>query len=885
MKKIANCIHHTHWDLIWYFTVQDASVQFSYNMKELLDAFDNREVENFFLDGQTAPIDEYLTLFPNERKRVEKYVSSGQLVIGPFNSQLDSFITSGESVLNNLRLGIKTARQLGRVSKTAYLPDSFGHSIDYPKIFKQFDIEDFVITRGVGDEYNLGSEFYLESNDGSRLLVYTMIAGYGYGAYSFKEGTLFTNQAVDYNKINVHQLIDRLLTYSTIENEFVFPLGFDQNPMVRDIKEKIAFYNASQKEFEFVETTWQKFFQKIREKGQGLKIHQHELISPQYHRVHRSIYSARADVKALQDQCERVLTYELQPMMSMLDSLGIEYNHGLVDKAWETLILCQTHSSANLTEETNAYIERQTKNSLNLAYSHKQYLLKLLSLSLNDEGSTDSPLIVMSTLPQMHTEVVQAKIFTKTSNFSLYLNDEKVPYTILHAERKNNGVLRKNPLLINEEKFYYVTDIEFEAKDLPGISYRTYQVREEQQTEYGQMVPTSHYIENENYKIFQNEKGIAIYDKINQRLHERAFLIEDAGDEGDSFDYSYPTHDWKITDSLDQASVEYSSSMFSQKMTIRGSMNIPFNLEERKNKEATSILEYTIQLVVEKNSPMVKLSGKFHNQAEQHRVRLLFTGEEANEYSFAGTQYSVLKRKTFSEEQTNWKEKGYFEEPSPIYPLLNHVSTVHNQQVMTIYTRGSKEYEFVNEGYKDIGVTIFRSYGALGYPDLNRRPGRPSGLDYMVFETPSCQMKRENHFELAVSYATDFSPNGIFKQYVTYATNSSVYQKQTYDKSIHPIDYFPTNPMKEKVPNNYHFLQLEDGEEVFGTIVKSDLSDSYIVRVFNNEDREVNLGTLEGQATNYPIYQTNMEETKKESLDKKLQKGELRMIKLEKGRE
>src|SRR5699024_2652105 len=138
MKKIAHSIHHTHWDLIWYFTVQDADVQFSYNMKEILDAFDNNEMDNFFLDGQTAPIVDYIRLFPEDEKRIKKYVSSGKLVIGPFNSQLDSFITSGESVINNLRLGHKTANRLGKVSKIAYLPDSFGHSIDYPKIFNQY---------------------------------------------------------------------------------------------------------------------------------------------------------------------------------------------------------------------------------------------------------------------------------------------------------------------------------------------------------------------------------------------------------------------------------------------------------------------------------------------------------------------------------------------------------------------------------------------------------------------------------------------------------------------------------------------------------------------------------------------------------------------------
>jgi hypothetical protein len=56
-----------------------------------------------------------------------------------------------------------------------------------------------------------------------------MLAGYGYGTYAFMEKKLFTSKAEDYNKIDVDQLIQRLLERSTIPNEFVFPLGFDQN--------------------------------------------------------------------------------------------------------------------------------------------------------------------------------------------------------------------------------------------------------------------------------------------------------------------------------------------------------------------------------------------------------------------------------------------------------------------------------------------------------------------------------------------------------------------------------------------------------------------------------------------------------------------------------
>ena len=65
-----------------------------------------------------------------------------------------------------------------------------------------------------------------------------------------------------------------------------------------------------------------------------------------------------------------------------------------------------------------------------------------------------------------------------------------------------------------------------------------------------------------------------------------------------------------------------------------------------------------------------------------------------------------------------------------------------------MFTRGVKEYQFTGEGCSDISLTIFRSAGYVGLPDLNRRPGRPSGLSNKLFESPDHQMLGDNEFEI-----------------------------------------------------------------------------------------------------------------------------------------
>src|SRR5699024_2499377 len=119
------------------------------------------------------------------------------------------------------------------------------------------------------------------------------------------------------------------------------------------------------------------------------------------------------------------------------------------------------------------------------------------------------------------------------------------------------------------------------------------------------------------------------------------------------------------------------------------SMMIPKDLAERSRQIASSVLDYNLNITLEKGSPVIAISGKFNNNAEQHRVRILFSGKKENHYSFAGTQYSVIKRETVDPSHKNWRENNYFEEPNPIYPLLNHVSAVHDKEVTTVYTRSS----------------------------------------------------------------------------------------------------------------------------------------------------------------------------------------------------
>ena len=71
-------------------------------------------------------LEEYIKFMPDKFELVKKLVKEGKLLIGPWYTQTDELIISGESIIRNLFYGIKTHLSMETYMKIGYLPDSFG---------------------------------------------------------------------------------------------------------------------------------------------------------------------------------------------------------------------------------------------------------------------------------------------------------------------------------------------------------------------------------------------------------------------------------------------------------------------------------------------------------------------------------------------------------------------------------------------------------------------------------------------------------------------------------------------------------------------------------------------------------------------------------------
>ncbi|TMC42706.1 MAG: phosphatase PAP2 family protein, partial [Chloroflexi bacterium] len=176
----AFVIPHTHWDREWYERFEGYRARLLPMVSRLLDILErDPDFRSFTFDGQTIAIQDYLEKRPADRGRVETLVRADRLLVGPWHVLADLLLVSGESIVRNLQEGLRSAGELGRAARVAYVADPFGHPAQLPQILRAFGYDTYVFARGMGDEgESVGSEFWWEAPSGDRVRAAHLVDHY-----------------------------------------------------------------------------------------------------------------------------------------------------------------------------------------------------------------------------------------------------------------------------------------------------------------------------------------------------------------------------------------------------------------------------------------------------------------------------------------------------------------------------------------------------------------------------------------------------------------------------------------------------------------------------------------------------------------------------------
>lgn len=826
-EKQIHIVPHMHWDREWYFSTEESQVLLVNNMDEIIDMLERYpEYPSYVLDGQTAVLEDYFEAKAENYERVKKLVQAGRLKIGPWYTQTDEMVVGAESITRNLLYGIKDSKKLGKPMMIGYVPDSFGQSAQAPQILNQFGITHSIFWRGMSERHGTDkTEFKWESSEGSKVTVQQLPLGYAVGKYLPTE------------KERLKHRIDKLfltLDRGATTNHELIPNGHDQMPIQQNVFEIIDKLNEIYPDRHFFLSTYESLFETL-DQEKSLATIQGELIDGKYERVHRSIYSMRMDLKAANTRIENKITNILEPLASLAKSVGIPYQHGLMELIWKELMKNHAHDSigACCSDKVHREILARFRNAEErvdrLIDFYKRRITEATPVSINNDKLT---LFNMSrkTDPQL----VTATVITKAPGFKLQApNGEFVPYGLIAKDVIDPGLIDRQIVAHGDYDPFIEYTIQFE-RALPSIGCETLGVISDAVVEMG--AKSTSEIKTDYYDIHVNDDGtIDLLDLDSGELYQKILGLENQADDGDEYDFS-PLRDDKPIYSVDHVEAKYHiiEHKYTYEVNIHYTLSVPADLSERLQAiPKTADIQVDLYLHINKHDRTISIEVKLNNQVKDQRTRILIPTNITAEFSIADNQFGQIKRPVVDGAINLWQEEKWKERPDAIYPFLSYVS-LSDAQTTTVFTNSTREYEIIGENHDTIAITLLRSVGVLGKSDLVRRPGRPSGINA---PTPDSQLLGDLKLDLALRMdPVPFEDSEVAENAKQYLT-PVVYYNQIPFQAMH------LNPPTVQASRVEALNLPRIGRLVISTIKASEKDDSILLRLFNPTNRVEKLST------------------------------------------
>lgn len=831
MAEQIHIVPHFHWDREWYFTAEESRILLVNDMEEVLSMLEQEEdYPCFVLDGQTAVLEDYFAVKPENFQRVKALVEQGRLIIGPWYTQTDEMVVGGESIVRNLLYGKMDCEKLGPAMMIGYLPDSFGQSARLPQILNGFGIKRCMFWRGTSERMGTDkTEFYWEGDDGAKVICQLLPLGYAIGKY------------LPEDKEELKKRLDKylpILDKGASTHKILLPNGHDQMPIQKNIFKIMKLILELYPERTVSLGRYEDVFEEI-EKVSDLAVLTGEFLDGKYMRVHRSIYSSRSDLKSANTRIENKITNILEPLMSIAYCLGIEYQHGLVEAIWKELLKNHAHDSIGCccSDIVHKAIEDRFFQAELRTDRLIEFYKRRITDSIPDDISLDK-LTAFNLLPYERTEVITGEIVTRMQDFKLAdESGNEISYEIIGTEVVDPGLIDRQIVHYGNYNPFIRYQIMLQEK-LPAMGYCTFYIKEHAKREdFGKSSETmkrfqdeseivsSDFIENSFYKIWPQKNGtLTILDKETEIQYEDVFLLEDGSDDGDGYDYSPMEDDYILTSHDAEAKTAVKTSKYQSEIQIQLDMKVPEDLDSRKKRVRTGLVQVELTVRLKKDSPVIEVCLAVNNQARDHRFRVLLPNRLSAACCISDNQFGSISRPVRDDAMDVWEQENWSERPDSIYPFLSYVHG-DTETGIAVLTNSVREYEMTGEHMDVLAVTLFRSVGVLGKENLVRRPGRPSGIR---METPDSQLLGKREYQFGITTKIQEVPR-LAKEYLTPAV--------TYHKM--PYNAMKLNPALVTLPGSFSLLHVDNKDVVISAVKKAEKGKGIICRFYNPlEDTE-----------------------------------------------
>ena len=880
MKRKIHVIPHSHWDREWYFTTSRSKVYLMKDLGDVLNTLENDpEFKYFMVDAQGSLLDVYIKWRPQDKERISKLVNDGRLVIGPWYTQTDQLVISGESIVRNMYYGMKRCESFGKYMNVGYVPDSFGQSGNMPQIYRQFGIEDTLFWRGVSDDMVKHTDYNWRGDDGS--VVFTTQIPFGYYI-----GGNIPEEPEENEEFWQKECLEKAGGRSATRHIY-FPNGFDQAPVRTNLPQLVKERNEKDPENEYVISCIEDYIKDVKSENPELEEVQGELVIAKHMRIHKSIFSSRSDLKVMNTQIQNYVTNVMEPLLTISYNLGNEYPHEAVAEIWKLLFENAAHDSIGscISDTANEDVYVRYKQARDIAVNLVELHSRLIATNVKNDA--DMTFTAINTLPQKRKDTVIVKTYVPGGKFAII--DEKgndVDYTIIKSRDLTDYVLSQTIMLDPSRKFYVPDQVlevtmAIKANDVPALGYVQYSI--DTQKDSHKETADKKVLENKYYTIEVEENGsLTIVDKANNVTYKNQGILVENGDDGDSFNYSPPRKDMEVFSNESKCTVKISGSDIYDQAEIHFDMVVPADLDERAEGKVSVTMLVDMTVALRKDSKVIDFNVKVDNKGLSHRLCVLFDSQIVSAFNYADQQFGLIKRPNYYEKEmklymesmnnktekkagiqelANWAndQSTWQEPPISIEPTQSYVSLTDGKTGIAVIPQGVREYEVLDDS--KIRLTLFRTYGFMGKENLIYRPGRASGE--RIIETPAAQLLKEMEFNFGfTSYAGDINDSDIDTLAKQYNTNLEVY---TYAEFLNGRLIFSQREI-EGQNAKIHSLFETEGNLVVSAVKKAEEDDGYIIRLYNGKDHKDLDDKIKFNFDIKEAYYTNLKEEKTEEI-------------------
>jgi alpha-mannosidase len=715
--KKLHMIGNAHLDPVWLWNWQEGFQEVKATFQSALDRM--KESEDFIFSCSSAAFYEWVEKNnPKMFEEIVQRIEEGRWeIVGGWYVQPDCNIPSGESYV---RHGLYSQRyfknKFGKMAKTGYNVDSFGHNGNLPQILAKSGMENYVFMRPMPLEKGLpGRIFWWKSEDGSKVLSYRIPYEY---CSSGKDLEYHANRM----NYELRDGEDEMMMFYGVGNHGGGPTK-ENIKSIRELNER-----ADMPVCEMSST--ENFFQSARKSGKEFPVVYGDL---QHHAS--GCYSVHSGIKRGNRKAETLLV-NAEKWSSISNVVEKQPYPSDFELAWKDVMFNQFHDILAGTSIPSAYDDASYLYGEAMAIGQRNlnYAIQALSWDIDIElDVTMKPIVVFNSHSWSGKMAIDLEV-RGLSNDNFRLTDEQgnvIPAQRIQSEATVNG----------QSRLLFVAD-------LPSMGYKVFKLY--LKTEEAQVLPhvpiTETTVENDRYRLeFNTENGCikSFYDKkcdleILRREGARLAVIED---KSDTWSHNIFKFDKEIA-SMEVVSVKIlEDGPVRSTMRVKSKYNDSYVIQDFRVYKELDYIEVKMNVDWREPQTMLKLKFpvNFNFRKPTYEIPYGYIEKSANGeeepgqtwIDFSGEHFKNGKLYGLGIANDSKYSYSFDVDEMSITILKNSVYAHHDPKVLD----PEEEYIYVDNGIQELTYALLPHEGGWKDSDIIRRAMEINQKPITVIET------------------------------------------------------------------------------------------------------------------------------------------------------